>query len=76
VVPVEGVKASDIHRRLSAICGEKATARSTVLNWVQNFTSGKDTALAIVREWYRDTLKEWFCEAIRKLPRRWQRCIT
>jgi hypothetical protein len=29
-----------------------------------------------VCEWRRNTAKEWFCEAIRKLPKRWQRCIT
>jgi len=30
----EGVTPSDIHRRLPAICGERAPERSTVFNWV------------------------------------------
>ena len=34
---VEGVKQTDIHRRLAAICGQKAPARSTVFKWVQSF---------------------------------------
>ncbi|KDR17808.1 hypothetical protein L798_08237 [Zootermopsis nevadensis] len=29
-----------------------------------------------VREWVRDTPKQWFREAIRKLPERWRRCIN
>ena len=60
----EGVKLSDIHRRLSAICGEKAPAGSTVINCVRSFKCGKET----VREWHRDTAKEWFGDANRKLP--------
>jgi hypothetical protein len=35
---------SDIHRRLYAVCGRKAPARSTVFNWVRSFSSGKETA--------------------------------
>jgi hypothetical protein len=42
----EGVKPSDVQRRLSAVCGEEAHARSTVFNWVRNFNSGKATAQA------------------------------
>ena len=42
----EGVTPSDIHRRLSAVCGQKAPAHSTVFNWVQNFSSGNATAQA------------------------------
>lgn len=38
--------------------------------------SGKETEQAPVHEWCRDTPKKWFRDAIRKLPRRWQRCIT
>ena len=39
----EGVKVSIIHRRLSAVCGDRAHASSTVFNWVR---SGKGTAQA------------------------------
>jgi hypothetical protein len=38
----ECFKASDIYRRLSAICGEKAPVRSTVFNWGRTFNSGKE----------------------------------
>jgi hypothetical protein len=44
----EGVKPSDIHYWLSAICGEKAPACSTVLNWVWSWNSGKGTGQAAV----------------------------
>jgi hypothetical protein len=47
-----------IHRRLSAICGQNAPARSTVFNWVRGFNSGKGTAPAAVREWHRNTAEE------------------
>jgi hypothetical protein len=33
----EGFKLPDVHRRLSAVCGQKAPAYSTVCNWVRNF---------------------------------------
>jgi len=66
----EGVTPSDIRCRLFAICGEKALACSTLSNWVQSFSSGKQTAQSTVDGWYGNT-----CEAIRKLPRRWQRCL-
>lgn len=73
----EGLKASDIYRRLSAICVGKALARSTVFHCVRRFNSGKETAQTAVREWYRSTLQEWFRAAIRKLsPSDWQRCVT
>jgi hypothetical protein len=51
------VKPSDIHRRLPAIDGEKAAARSTVFNWVRGFNSGKEAAQAPVREWHRNSNK-------------------
>ena len=35
----EGIKPSDI-RQLPAVCGEKAPAHSTVLNWVWSSNSG------------------------------------
>jgi len=66
----EGAMPSDGHRLLFAICGEKTPACSTVFNWVQSFSSGKETAPPAVDGWYRNN-----SEAIRKLPRRWQRCI-
>ena len=34
VVPGEGVKASDIRRRLSAVCGDAERACGTVFKWV------------------------------------------
>jgi hypothetical protein len=40
----EGFKPSDVHCQVSAICGEKAPARSSVFNWAWNFDSGKETA--------------------------------
>jgi len=45
----EGFKPSNIHRRLSAIRGEKAPARNTVFSWVWGFNSGKKTGQAAVR---------------------------
>jgi len=47
-----------------------------MFSWVQSFNSGKETAQAAVHEWYHYTPKEWFCEAMWKLPRRWQPCMT
>jgi len=62
--------AVDIHCRLFAVCGETALACSVLFNWVQTFSSGKQTAQSTVDGWHRKT-----CEAIRKLPRRWQQCL-
>jgi len=39
---------------------------------VLSSNSGKETAQASLHEWYCNTPKEWFCEAIQKLPRRWE----
>jgi len=47
----EGVTPSDIHRRLSAVCGQIAPARSTVFNCVRSFGSGKAAAQVSVHEW-------------------------
>jgi hypothetical protein len=41
-----------------------------VFNWLWSFNSGKETA----HEWYCP--KEWFHEAIQKLSRRRQWCVT
>jgi hypothetical protein len=68
----KALKPSDIHHCSSANCGEKAPARSTMYNWI---TSDKETALLAVHEWYCNTLKQWFCEATWKLPRRQQQSI-
>jgi hypothetical protein len=43
----EGIRPSDIHYQLCAICGEKAHAHSTVFNWAQSFNNGKETAQAL-----------------------------
>jgi len=51
----EGIKLSDIHCQLSAICGEKAPVHSIVLNWVQSFNKGKETTQAVVHERYCKT---------------------
>ena len=69
----EGVKPSDIESRLCVVCGNKAPAGSTVSNWIGSFSSFKQTARAHVYEWYRNTHKESFREAIRKFRRRSQR---
>jgi hypothetical protein len=45
----EGVKPSDIHRRLSTICGKKAPAGSTVCNRARSFNSDKETIQAAVQ---------------------------
>jgi len=50
----EGVTPSDIHRRLSAVCGQKAPTRSTVFNWVRSFSSGKAASQVAVHEWYNN----------------------
>ena len=50
----KGVPPSDIHRRLSAVCGQTAPARSTVFNWVRSFSSGKATAQVAVHGWYNN----------------------
>jgi hypothetical protein len=68
----QGVKPPDIHHWLSAICGEKTPAHSTMFNWVWSFNSGKESAQAAVREWYHNICNKWFCDAIQKLPKRWQ----
>jgi len=71
----EGVKPSDIHSRLSAVCGETAPKPSTVYR-LQSFNSAMATTLATtVHEWYCTILKEWFTEAIHKISRGRQRCV-
>lgn len=69
-----GDKPSDIHSRFSAVCGERAPEPSTVYR-VQSFNSAMATALATVHEKYCTILKEWFTEAIHKIPRGRQRCV-
>jgi hypothetical protein len=66
----EGVKPSDVHCQSCAICGEKASAGSTVFSWVQIFNSGKETAGVVVQDWCRNTPQQLFREAILKLSRR------
>jgi len=67
----EGIKLSDIHCQLSAICGEKAPVPSTV-KLGTDLQQWQETTQAVVHEMYCKTPKEWFHEAILKLPRRWQ----
>jgi hypothetical protein len=55
---------------------ERAPACSIVFTWVRSFRIGKETAQVAVHEWYCNTFKEWCCEAIRKLLRRWLRCTA
>ena len=62
----ESVKPSDIRRRLSAICGEKAPARSIVLNWVRSFKCGKKIAQAAVQGWYLNLPTGRFRAAIQR----------
>jgi hypothetical protein len=52
---------------LSAICGEKVPAHSTVFIWIWSFSSGKETAQVAAHEWHLSTPKEWFCKASWKL---------
>jgi len=70
-----GVKLSHIHCWLSAVCGEKRHAHSSVFSWVWSFSSGEETKQFVIREQYHDTRNKWFCGAIQKLPKRWQQCI-
>jgi hypothetical protein len=60
----EWAKVSDIHRRISAVFGEKTPARSTVFRWVRSFDSGKLTAQDAVSVRYSNTPKACFREAI------------
>ena len=71
----EGMKLSDISQ-LSVVCGEKAPAYSIVLIWVRSFNSGLETGKGAVREWYHNTAKELFRDAIQKVPSIWQQCIA
>jgi hypothetical protein len=62
----------NIHRQLSAICGDKAAAHSTVFSWVWTFYSGKETTAQVaVHKCYSIILTEWFHSAIWKLQKRW-----
>jgi hypothetical protein len=70
-----GVTPSDNHRWLSAICGDKATARIIVFYCVRNFNTGQENVQTAVPEWYCNTSSEWFSEAIGKLPTRRQRYV-
>jgi len=70
----EGVKQWDIHCQLSAVCGEKAPALYALFIWLWSLSSGKETATLAVQDRYWPN--EWLHEAIQKLPRRWQRCVT
>ena len=55
----EDVTPSDIQRRLSAVCGQKAPASSTVFSWLRGFNSGKESAQVDVPARYRNTPVEW-----------------
>jgi len=59
----EGVTLSDIHRRLTAVCGHKAPPGLTMFNWVPKFNSRKAAAQVAVQEWYRNVTKLRFSEA-------------
>ena len=43
----EGVKPSDIHRRLSEICEKKAAALTRAFNWVRTSISSKRTTQVV-----------------------------
>ena len=58
---------------LSAFCGQKAPARSTVFNWVRSLKSGKKTAQTSAHDWYSNSPSEWFLEAIRMIRMRCRR---
>jgi len=62
----EGFTSSDIHRRLSEVCGETPPAGSTVFSRLRSYYSGQQTEQETVREWYGNTPREWFSVAIRK----------
>ena len=55
----EDVTPSDIQRRLSAVCGQKAPASITVFSCVRGFNSGKGSAQVDVPARYRNTPVEW-----------------
>lgn len=40
----EGVKTADIHKRLTAVCGQEGPAQKTVYNWIAGFASGRESA--------------------------------
>jgi hypothetical protein len=40
-----------------------------VFNWVWSFKCDKETEQAAVLEWYCNTNKEWFLEAVQKFPK-------
>jgi len=46
----EGITPSDVERRLSAFCGQKARACGTVFSWVRGFSSGKESAQWVVSQ--------------------------
>jgi hypothetical protein len=68
----EGIKPSDISCREFAAFGERSPVCSTMFKGVWCLNNGKEIAQAVVREWYRNPPKEWFCEDVWKFQRRWQ----
>jgi hypothetical protein len=50
---------------------EKAPARGTDFNWM---LQQRQRTQVPVQEWHHVHPTQWFREAIRKLPRKWERC--
>jgi hypothetical protein len=71
----EGAIPSDIHRRISAVFGQKAPARSTVFSWARSFDSGRRTAQSAVSVRYSYGLKACFREPIWNLTVGRKPCI-
>jgi hypothetical protein len=69
----KGITLSDIHHSLSAICGEKSCPCSSIVLAGYKFST---EAMKLNRwlsvKWYYNIPEELFCEAIQKLPMRWQ----
>jgi len=63
----------DIYLPLSAIYGEKSHPYRTVFAGYSSSTEAMTEQVAVC-EWYCNIPEEWFCEAIWKLPKRWQCC--
>jgi hypothetical protein len=78
----EGVKPSEIYRRMKVQYGDSCLSQGRVYEWVERFRNdddddaGDDDVVEAVQNWLKATPKSFFLEGIRKLVDRWTKCVA
>ena len=77
----EGVKPSEIYRRMKVQYGDSCLSQGRVYEWVERFKNGRQNVGDEHRSWRTvsvasETVKAFFLEGIRKHVDRWTECVA